>query len=172
MHTKIVWTTIILKRFLATNLALANQTYINNCRLRVETQPCKNTSFRSFTARIFDACDGFECIMRIHLVSNLQTSNGFSNVVTASVAFSDYQFKKTPRELHASSLVHRLSKIISQPAYVPRHILSEEGSTFFSEVINNLMQAPETRNFTVSVNFAALKSSSIVGTESGSYRLN
>ena len=88
---------------------------------------------------IYDPCNGPEDVLEIDLVGELPRSNGYSHTLTACDYFSRYLFAIPIRKPDTKSVVDALLDIFTKHAYVPKHIITDKGSAFTSQVITELM---------------------------------
>ena len=88
---------------------------------------------------IYDLCNGPEDVLEIDLVGELLRSNGYSHTLTACDYFSRYLFAIPIRKPDTKSVVDALLDIFTKHAYVPKHIITDKGSAFTSQVITELM---------------------------------
>ena len=129
------------QQFYSPNFAQQVQPFANNCQNRIKTKLSAKHKLKPPLPRIFDTCDGPTDIMEINLVGELPNSNGFTHIPTATDVLSRFLFSVPLKKPDCSSVVRALMQIFTQHAYVPRHILTDKGSAFTSQVFKELMDA-------------------------------
>ena len=127
------------KRYYVPNLTEKVQEFVNNCQECNKTKPAKPNTLIPPLEPIYDPCNGPEDVLEIDLVGELPRSNGYSHILTACDYFSRYLFAIPIRKPDTKSVVNALLDIFTKHAYVPKHIITDKGSAFTSEVITELM---------------------------------
>ena len=127
------------RRYYIPNLAEKVPEFVNICQDCIRTKPVKPSSVTPPLEPIYDPCDGPEDVLEIDLVGELPRSNGYSHILTACDYFSRYLFAIPIRKPDTKSVVDALLDIFTKHAYVPKHIITDKGSAFTSQVITELM---------------------------------
>ena len=83
--------------------------------------------------------------MEINLVGELPKPNGYSYVLTACDVLPRYLFPVPLRKLDTTSVVRALLHIFIQHTYISKHIITEKGTAFTSQLMIELMQASDTK---------------------------
>ena len=79
-----------------------------------------------------------EDAMQIDLVPELQPSGGYEDIVTAMDVFSRYLFAYPTSNQDAKTIATILFNIMTKQAYLPTTLISDEGTTFMSQVIKEV----------------------------------
>ena len=95
--------------------------------------------------------------MEINLDGDLPASNDYTHILTTCDVFSQYLFAVPLRQPSNSPLTHALLEIFAQHAYVPKHILTDRGFAFTSDVLTELMSESG-----IKINHATLKHEQII----------
>ena len=127
------------KRIYFPNLAQRVQEFIDNCQMCIRTKPVPRSKITPPLQQIYDPCNGPEDILEIDLVGELPSSNGYTHVLTACDYFTKYLFAIPIRRPDTQSVVSALMQIFTQHAYIPRHLLTDKGSAFTSQVLRDIM---------------------------------
>ena len=97
-------------------------------------------------------------VLEIDLVGELPRSIGYSHILTACDYFSRYLFAIPIRKPDTKSVVDVLLDIFTKHAYVPKHIITDKGSAFTSQVITELMDKAG-----IKVSHATIKHAQTIG---------
>ena len=127
------------KRYYIPNLTGKIQIFVNNCQECIKAKPAKPNTLIPPLEPIYDPCNGPEVVLEIDLVGELPRSNGYSHILMACDYFSRYLFAIPIRKPDTKSVVESLLDIFTKHAYVPKHIITDKGSVFTSQVITELM---------------------------------
>ena len=146
------------KRYYIPNLTEKVQIFVNNCQECIKAKPANPNTLIPPLEPIYDPCNGPKDVLEIDLVGELPRSNGYSHILTACVCFSRYLFAILIRKPDTKSVVDALLDIFSKHAYVPKHIITDKGSAFTSQVITELMNKAEIR-----VSHATIKHAQTIG---------
>ena len=146
------------KRYYVPNLTEKVQEFVNNCQECIKTKPAKPNTLIPPLEPIYDPCNGPEDVLEIDLVGELPRSNGYSHILTACDYFSRYLFAIPIRKPDTKSVVNALLDIFTKHAYVPKHIITDKGSAFTSEVITELMNKAG-----IKVSHATIKHAQTIG---------
>ena len=79
-----------------------------------------------------------EDAMQIDLVPELPPSGGYENIVTAMDVFSRYLFAYPTSNQDAKTIARVLINIMTKHAYLPTTFISDEGTAFMSQVIEEV----------------------------------
>ena len=90
-------------------------------------------------APIYDPCNDPEDVLENDVVGQLPRSYGYSHIPTACDYYSRYLFAIPISKPDTKSVVDALLDILTKHAYVPKHIITDKGSAFTSQVIEELM---------------------------------
>ena len=153
------------KRYYAPNLVEKVQRVVNNCQTCKKSKPVKSDTITPPLEPIYDLCNGPEDILEIDLVGELPRSNGYSHILTACDYFSCYLFAIPIRRPDTKSVVDAMIDIFSKHAYVTRHINTDKGSAFTSQVIEELMSQAG-----IQVSHATIKHAQTIGMIEGSHQ--
>ena len=146
------------KRYYVPNLTEKVQEFVNNCQECIKTKPAKPNTLIPPPEPSYDPCNGPEDVLEIDLVGELPRSNGYSHILTACDYFSRYLFAIPIRKPDTKSVVNALLDIFTKHAYVPKHIITDKGSAFTSEVITELMNKAG-----IKVSHATIKHAQTIG---------
>ena len=146
------------KRYYIPNLAEKVQNFVNNCQDCIKAKPVKPNTVKPPLEPIYDPCNGPEDVLEIDLVGELPRSNGYSHILTACDYFSRYLFAIPIRKPDTKSVVEALLDIFTKHAYVPKHIITDKGSAFTSQVITELMEKAG-----IKVSHATIKHAQTIG---------
>ena len=145
------------KRYYVPGLTEKVQEFVNNCQTCIKMKPVKNNSITPPLEPIYDPCNGPEDIMEIDLVGELPRSNGYTHILTAC-DFSRYLFAIPIRKPVTKSVVNALIDIFTKHAYISKHIITDKGSVFTSQVIEELM-----KTMGIKVSHATVKHGQTIG---------
>ena len=146
------------KRYYIPNLAEKVQNFVNNCQDCIKAKPVKPNTVKPPLEPIYDPCNGPEDVLEIDLVGELPRSNGYSHILTACDYFSRYLFAIPIRKPDTKSVVEALLDIFTKHAYVPKHIITDKGYAFTSQVITELMEKAG-----IKVSHATIKHAQTIG---------
>ena len=121
------------------NVAEKVQKFVNNCQDCIKAKPVKPSPVTPPLEPIYDHCNGPEDVLEIDLVGELPRSKGYSHILTARDYFSRYLFAIPIRKPDTEFVVDALLDIFTKHAYVPKHIITDKGSAFTSQVMKELM---------------------------------
>ena len=123
------------KRYYAPKLSEKVQEFVNNCQICTKAKPVEPSTITPQLEPIYDHCNGPEDILEIDLVGELPRSNGYSHILTAGDYFSRYLFAVPIRKSDNKLVVDALIDIFTKHAYIRKHIITDKGSAFTSQVI-------------------------------------
>ena len=146
------------KRCYIPNLAEKVQEFVNNCQDCIKVKPVKPNTVTPPLEPIYDPCNGPEDVLEIDLVGEIPRSNGYSHILTACDYFSRYLFVIPIRKPDTKSMVDALLDIFTKHAYVPKHIITDKGSAFTSQVITEMMDKAG-----IKVSHATIKHAQTIG---------
>ena len=127
------------KKYYIPNLAEKVRKFVNNCLDCIKAKPIKPSSGTPPLEPIYDRCNGPEDVLENDLVGELPQSNRYSHILTACDYFSRHLFANPIRKPDTKSVVDALLNFFTKHAYVPKHIITDKGSAFTSQVITELM---------------------------------
>ena len=78
--------------------------------------------------------------MQINLLPELPPNGGYENIITAKYVFSRYAFAYPVSNPTAVNTVKVIIDIMTRHAYLPKIIITDEGSIFVSQVINEVAE--------------------------------
>ena len=119
----------------APNVAEKMQRFVNNCQPCMKTKPVKTSNITPPLEPIYGPKDTLE----YDFVGGLPRSNGYSHILTACDCFARYLFAIPIRKPVTKLVVDALIDIFTEHAYIPKHIVTDKGSTFTSLVIEEVM---------------------------------
>ena len=102
---------------------------------------------------------GPEDCLEVDILPNLPLSNGYKNNITMMGVFSRYLFACPTQDITAGNVGRCIMDVTTRHWYVPTVILTDKGSQFSSEVINQIAQTLDIR-----ISHASTKHSSTNGT--------
>ena len=146
------------KRYYIPNLTEKVQIFVNNCQECIKAKPAKPNTLIPPLEPIYDPCNGPEDVLEIDLVGELPLSNGYSHILTACDYFSRYLFAIPIRKPDTKSVVDALLDNFTNHAYVPKHIITDKGSVFTSQVITEPMNKAG-----IKVSHATIKHAQTIG---------
>ena len=79
--------------------------------------------------------------MEISPVGKLPNSNGYSYVITSCDVFSQNLFAESVQKPDTTFVVRALMHILTQHAYVPKHINTDRRTAFTSQLMIKIIQA-------------------------------
>ena len=80
--------------------------------------------------------------MQIDLVPDLPPSSGYENIVTPIDVFSRYLFAYPTSNQDAKTIARVIINIMTEHVYLPTTIVSDKGSVFMSQVIEEVAELP------------------------------
>ena len=78
--------------------------------------------------------------MEIDLKGSLPAFNGFTHILTGIEVFSRYLFAAPLRKPDTTSVVKALMSIFLKHVYIPKHMLTNKGTVFTSQIMKQLME--------------------------------
>ena len=88
---------------------------------------------------------GPEDCLEVDILPNLPSSNGYQHIITMMDVFSRYLFASPTRDLTVKTMARCISDVMTRHCYLPTVILTDKGSQFRSEVINQIAQTLDMR---------------------------
>ena len=100
------------KRYYSPSLVTKCQKVLDRCENCMKSKSVKNSQLRPPLQKVYDPCDGPECMLEIDIVGPLPVSNGLTHILTAIDVFSRYLFavplkrpdQRTTVDLHETRL--------------------------------------------------------------------
>ena len=141
-----------------TFLATKVQNVLDERETCKKSKNVKESHLRPPLKKIYDPCDGPEYMLEIDLVGPLLASNGFTHILTAVDVVSRYLFAVPLRRPDTQSIVKGLLSIFTRHAYVPKHILTDEGTAFTAELMTELAKSTD-----IDISHATIKHAQTIG---------
>ena len=110
------------------------QGLVNNCQTCIKTKPVKNNTITTPLEYIYDPCNGPKEIAETDLIGELPRSNGYFHILNACNYVSQYLFAIPIRKPDTKS-VDTSWDVFTKHAYVPQHIITDQGSAFTWQVV-------------------------------------
>ena len=101
---------------------------------------------------------GPEDCLEVDILPNLPSSNGYQHIITMMDVFSRYLFAYPTQEMTAKTVARCIIDVMTRHCYLPTVILTDKGSQFRSEVVNQIAQTLEIR-----INHASTKHAQTIG---------
>ena len=83
--------------------------------------------------------------LEVDILPNLPSSNGYQHIITMMDVFSRYLFAYRTQDLTAKTVARYIIDVMTRHCYRPTDILTDEGSQFRSEVVNQTAQTLDIR---------------------------
>ena len=101
---------------------------------------------------------GPEDCLEVDILPNLPSSNGYQHIITMMDVFSRYLFAYPTQDMTAKTVARCIIDVMTRHCYLPTVILTDEGSQFRSEVVNQIAQTLDIR-----INHASTKHAQTIG---------
>ena len=88
---------------------------------------------------------GPEDCLEVDILPNLPSSNGYQHIITMMDVFSRYLFAYPTQDMTAKTVARCIIDVMTRHCYLPTVILTDKGSQFRSEVINQIAQTLDIR---------------------------
>ena len=88
---------------------------------------------------------GPEDCLEVDILPNLPSSSGYQHMITMMDVFSRYLFAYPTQEMTAKTVARCIIDVMTRHCYLPTVILTDKGSQFRSEVINQIAQTLDIR---------------------------
>ena len=111
---------------------------IANKRIDTRQLPPKMLSNTDFTI-------GPEDCLEVDILPNLTSSNGYQHIITMMDVFSRYLFAYPTQDMTAKTVARCIIDVMTRHCYLPTVILTDKGSQFRSEVVNQIAQTLDIR---------------------------
>ena len=92
----------------------------------------------------------------VDILPNLSSSNGYKHIITMMDVFSRYLFAYPTQDMTARTVGRCIIDVITRQCYLPTIILTDKGSQFRSDVVNQIAQTLDIRNSHASTKFAQM----------------
>ena len=101
---------------------------------------------------------GPEDCLEVDILPNLSSSNGYQHIFTMMNDFSRYLFAYPTQDITAKTAARCIIDVMTRHCYLPTVILTDKGSQFRSEVVNQIAQTLDIR-----INHASTKHAQTMG---------
>ena len=81
-----------------------------------------------------------EDCLEVDILPNLPSSNEFQRIITMMHVFSSYLFAYSTQDMTARTVARCIIDVMTRHCYLPTVILTDKGSQFRSEVVNQIAQ--------------------------------
>ena len=88
---------------------------------------------------------GPENCLEVDILPNLPSSSGYQHIITMMDVFSRYLFAYPTQDMTAKTVARCIIDVMTRHCYLPTVILTDKGSQFRSEVINQIAQTLDIR---------------------------
>ena len=88
---------------------------------------------------------GPEDCLEVDMLPNSPSSNGFQHIITMMDVFSRYLFAYPTQDMTARTVARCIIDVMTRHCYLPTVILTDKGSQFRSQVVNQIAQTLEIR---------------------------
>ena len=88
---------------------------------------------------------GPEDCLEVDILPNLPSSNGYQHIITMMDIFSRYLFAYPTQDMTAKTVARCIIDVMTRHCYLPTVILTDKGSQFRSEVVNQIAQTLDIR---------------------------
>ena len=88
---------------------------------------------------------GPEDCLEVDILPNLPSSNGYKHIVTMMDVFSRYLFAYPTQDMTARTVGRCIIDVMTRHCYLPTVILTDKGSQFRSDVVNQIAQTLDIR---------------------------
>ena len=83
--------------------------------------------------------------LEVHILPNLPSSKGYQHIITMMDVFSRYLFAYPTQDMTAKTVARCIIDVMTRHCYLPTVILTDKGSHFRSEVVNQIAQTLDIR---------------------------
>ena len=112
--------------------------WIKNCIVCAQVTPIDNKHIRPPLREITSKTSFPGDILQIDLVGPFTPSNGFTQILTAIDVFTKYLFATPIRRITAQSVTTVLTQLFLKHTYIPKIIMTDEGSQFTSSLMKDV----------------------------------
>ena len=111
---------------------------VKNCSCCLQIKPVEHQTLK--TPLSFLATDKYYPVdmLQVDLVGKLPDSASYNHKLTANDTFSKYLFATPLPNASATKVAKQLFYILMRPAYIPKVVLSDQGTAFTSRVMTEL----------------------------------
>ena len=88
---------------------------------------------------------GPEDCLKVDILPNLPSSNGYQHIVTMMDVFSRYLFAYPTQDMTAKTVARCIIDVMTRHCYLPTVILTDKGSQFRSEVVDQIARTLDIR---------------------------
>ena len=88
---------------------------------------------------------GPEDCLEADILPNLPSSNGYQHIIMMMDVFSRYLFAYPTQDMTAKTVARCIINVMTRPCYLPTVILTDKGSQFRLEVVNQIAQTLDIR---------------------------
>ena len=88
---------------------------------------------------------GPEDCLEVDILPNLPSSNGYKHIITMMDVFSRYLFAYPTQDMTARTVGRCIIDVMTRHCYLPTMILTDKGSQFRSDVVNQIAQTLDIR---------------------------
>ena len=89
--------------------------------------------------------NGREDCLEVDILPNLPSSNGYKHIITTKDVFYGYLFAYPTQDMTARTLGRCIINVMTRHCYLPTVLLTDKGSQFRSEVVNQIAQPLDIR---------------------------
>ena len=117
--------------------------WVMQCEDCIKYKRINNSQIRPKMINNTEHVLGPEYILEIDILPNLPNSAGYQNIVTMIDVFSRYLFAYPTQNATARTIGRCIVDVMTRHAYLPTLIISDKGSQFRSEVVEELTRILE-----------------------------
>ena len=101
---------------------------------------------------------GPEDCLEVDILPNLPSSNGYRHIITMMDVFSRYLFAYPTQDMTARTVGRCIIDVMTRHCYLPTIILTDKGSQFRSDIVNQIAQT-----FDIRISHATTKHAQTIG---------
>ena len=130
----------IRQKYYFPSIATYVRNWVRDCEICIQEKRKNNTRITPELVRISEWDLGPEDLKQIDLLPELPPSGGYENIITAKDVFSRYAFAYPVSNPTAVNTAKVIIDIMTRHAYLPTLIITDKGSVFVSQVIQEVAE--------------------------------
>ena len=122
-----------------------NQSLVTSCPDCIANKKIDTRQIRPKMLSNTEFTMGPEDCLEVDILPNLPSSNGYQHIITMMDVFSRYFFVYPAQDMTAKTVARCIIDVMTRHCYLPTVILTDKGSQFKSEVVNQIAQTLDIR---------------------------
>ena len=126
-------------------LARNFRAWVTNCPVCIANKRIDTRQIRPKMLSNTEFTMGPEGCLEVDILENLPSSNGYQHIITMMDVFSRYLFAYSTKDMTAKTVARCIIDVMTRHCYQPTVILTDKGSQFRSEVVDQIAQRLDIR---------------------------